>query len=145
MLTPKKTKFGRKSTKYDEFSYGSTEEMAEEMDLGIILIGTIPISLNCSTISLTLPDFFKSKEMEESLLEVQKEKSPVDSHRLITIDSSEGNMTQKVILEKPTKEMARHIRPLYVIAHFSGKPVSKVLVDNGSTINVIPLRMLRAL
>ena len=38
-----------------------------------------------------------------------------------------------------------HIRPLYVRAHFNGKPVSKVLVDNGSTINVIPLRMLRAL
>ena len=41
--------------------------------------------------------------------------------------------------------MSRHIRPLYVRAHFNGKPVSKVLVDNGSTINVMPLRMLRAL
>ena len=30
-------------------------------------------------------------------------------------------------------------------AHFNGKPVSKVLVDNGSVINVMPLRMLRAL
>ena len=50
-----------------------------------------------------------------------------------------------MILEKPTVEMTMHIRPLYVRAHFNGKPVSKVLVDNGSTINVIPLRMLRAL
>ena len=41
--------------------------------------------------------------------------------------------------------MSRHIRPLYVRAHFNGKPVSKVLVDNGSTVNVMPLRMLRAL
>ena len=38
-----------------------------------------------------------------------------------------------------------HIKPLYVRAHFNGKPVSKVLVDNGSTINVMPLMMLRAL
>ena len=30
-------------------------------------------------------------------------------------------------------------------AHFNGKPVSKVLVDNGSAINVMLLRMLRAL
>ena len=42
-------------------------------------------------------------------------------------------------------EMTRHIRPLYVRAHFNGKRMSKVLVDNGSAINVMPLRMLRAL
>ena len=30
-------------------------------------------------------------------------------------------------------------------AHFNGKPVSKVLVDNGSGVNVMSLRMLRAL
>ena len=42
-------------------------------------------------------------------------------------------------------EMTRHIRPLYMRAHFNGKPVSKVLVDNGSVVNVMPLRMLRAL
>ena len=54
MPTPKKTKFGRKAIEHDESSYGSTEEM----DLGTILIGAIPISLNCSTTSLTLLDFF---------------------------------------------------------------------------------------
>ena len=41
--------------------------------------------------------------------------------------------------------MTRHIRPLYVRSHFNGKPVSKVLVDNGLAINVMLLRMLRAL
>ena len=46
------------------------------MDFGTILIGAIPISLKCFTISLTLPDFFKSKEIEESLEEVEKEHSP---------------------------------------------------------------------
>ena len=50
-----------------------------------------------------------------------------------------------MILEKPTMEMIRHIRPLYVRVHFNGKSVSKVLVDNGSTINEMPLRMYRAL
>ena len=42
-------------------------------------------------------------------------------------------------------EMTRHIIPLYVRAHFNGKPMSKVVVDNGSTINVMSLRMLKAL
>ena len=42
-------------------------------------------------------------------------------------------------------EMTRHIKSLYVRAHLNGRPVSKVLMDNGSVVNVIPLRMLRAL
>ena len=42
-------------------------------------------------------------------------------------------------------EMTRHIKPLYIRAHLKGIPVSKVLIDNGSTINVMSLRMLRAL
>ena len=43
MLTSKKTKFGRNATKDDESSYRSIEEI----DLGTILIGIIPISLKC--------------------------------------------------------------------------------------------------
>ena len=50
-----------------------------------------------------------------------------------------------MILEKPTEEMTCHIRPLYVRTRFNGKLVSKVLIDNGSTVNVMPLRMLSAL
>ena len=42
-------------------------------------------------------------------------------------------------------EMTRHIKPLYVSAHLNGRPVSKVLIDKGSTVNVMPLTMLRAL
>ena len=55
--------------------------------------------------------------MEESLVEVEKEHFPAKekhSQRVITIDPSEGSRAQKVILEKPTMEMTRHIRPLYV-------------------------------
>ena len=136
-MTPKKTKFGRKATEDDESSYRSTEEMAKEMDLGTILIGTIPISLNCSTTSLTLSYFFKSKEIEESLVEVKKEQSLVNrkhSRRIITVDFFEGNKAQKVILQKSTVGMTRHIRPLYVRAHFNGKSVSKMLVDNESVV-----------
>ena len=42
-------------------------------------------------------------------------------------------------------EMTRHIKPLYVRTHLNGRPVSKVLIDNGLVVNVMPLRMLRAL
>ena len=46
-----------------------------------------------------------------------------------------------MILEKTIVEMTRHIRPLYVKAHFNGKSMSKVLVDNGSAVNVMSLRI----
>ena len=42
-------------------------------------------------------------------------------------------------------EMTRHIKPLYVRVHFNGRPVSKALIDNGLEVNVMPLRMLRAM
>ena len=141
--TSKKTKFGRKATKDEEYC-----SCDEEMDLKIILIGTFLVSLKCSTISLTLPNFFKSKEIEKNLVEVEKEHFPTKekhSQMVITIDRFEGNRAQKVILEKPIVEMTRHIRPLYVKAQFNGKPMSKVLVDNGSAFNMMPLKMLRAL
>ena len=42
-------------------------------------------------------------------------------------------------------EMTRHIKPLYIRVHLNGRPISKVLIDNGSAVNVMSLRMLRAL
>ena len=63
----------------------------------------------------------------------------------VTIKSSKESRPQKVILEKLFMEMMRHIKPLYVRAHLNGKSISKVLIDNRSVINVMSLRMLRAL
>ena len=54
-----KTKFGRKATEDME----SMSNVDEVMDLKALLIGEIPISLNCSTISLTLSTIFKSKKV----------------------------------------------------------------------------------
>ena len=50
-----KTKFGRKSTKDMESMSG----IDEVMDSEALMIGEIPISLNCSSVSLTLPTIFK--------------------------------------------------------------------------------------
>ena len=66
-------------------------------------------------------------------------------HSEVTIESSKECRTQKVIIEKPSVEMTRHIKLLYVRVHLNGRPISKVLIDNGSEINVMSLRMLRAL
>ena len=100
-----KTKFGRKATE-DMESMSSVDEV---MNLEALLIGEIPISLNCSTVSLTLPTIFQSKKAEED-----------EGHGGVTIESFEECRPQKVILEKPSMEMTRHIKPLYVRAHLNG-------------------------
>ena len=63
----------------------------------------------------------------------------------VTIESYEKCKPHKVILEKTSMELMRHIKPLYVRAYLNGRQVSKVLIDKGLVINVMPLRMLRAL
>ena len=139
-----KIKFRRKATK-DMESMSSVDEV---MDSEALLIGEIPVSLNCSTISLTFPTIFKSKKIEEDLLEEEGKHPIIEEdigHGGVTIESSKDFKPHKAILENPSMEMMRHIKPLYVIAHLNGRPVSKVLIDNGSAINVMPLRMLRAL
>ena len=63
----------------------------EVMDTEALLIGEIPISLNCSTVSLILPTIFKSKKVEEDLVEVEG-KHPAteedEGHNRVTIESS---------------------------------------------------------
>ena len=68
-----------------------------------------------------------------------------EDHGGVIIESSKECRPWKVILKKPSMEMTRHIKPLYVRAHLNGRPVSKVLIDNGLVVNVMSLRMLRAL
>ena len=139
-----KTKFERKTTK-DIESMSSVDEV---IDSEAFLIGEIPISLNCPTVSLTLPTIFKSKKAKEDLVEVEGKHHVIEEnkgHSGVTIESSKERRPHKVILEKPSMEMTRHIKPVYVRAHLNGRPVSKVLIDNGSTVNVMTLRMLRAL
>ncbi|CAL8085477.1 unnamed protein product [Prunus armeniaca] len=41
--------------------------------------------------------------------------------------------------------MSSHLKPLYVGAHFDGVPVSKVLVDMGATVNILPASIMRKL
>ena len=87
ILSLEKTKSGGKVTDNVEYICSSNEET----NLGTILIGTYPFSLNYSTSSLTLPDFFKLKEMEESLAKVKQKQPIVDEgyiYKGVTIEPS---------------------------------------------------------
>ncbi|CAL2229158.1 unnamed protein product [Prunus armeniaca] len=63
----------------------------------------------------------------------------------IVVPNLEKKMPEKVCYEMPTKKMASHLKPLYVSAHFDGIPVSKVLVDIGATVNILPASVMKKL
>lgn len=64
---------------------------------------------------------------------------------IVTIQSIAVDQPKKVVLEKPDQHITQHIKPLFMQAHDDGKPVNHVLVDNESTVNVMPLSMVRRL
>ena len=41
--------------------------------------------------------------------------------------------------------MTKQLKPLYITVHMDGCPVSRVLVDNGDALNVMPITMLKVL
>ena len=64
----------------------------------------------------------------------------------IAQESSMGRQRpKKMEFEKPTGNVAQHLKPLYICAHIDGKPVNRVLVDNGAAVNILPAFMMRQL
>lgn len=104
--------------------------------------------MNCSYIFVTLSLIFKGKEVEEDLIEVERQKPKSEREQVrnkVSITSLKEFEPKKVVLKKPFVEMKRNIRPLYVRAHLYGRSMSKVLTNSRSTVNIMPLRLLKAL
>jgi hypothetical protein len=50
-----------------------------------------------------------------------------------------------VIFEKPRERNYRHLKVLYLKGHINGQPVSRMLVDTGAAVNIMPYSVLRRL
>ena len=50
-----------------------------------------------------------------------------------------------IVIDKLTNGMAKHLKLMYIKAHFYGMPISKVLVDNGAFVNLLPSHMIKRL
>ncbi|CAL9000352.1 unnamed protein product [Prunus brigantina] len=61
------------------------------------------------------------------------------------VPKTEEKLLEKVCYERPIKKIFSHLKPLYVGSHFDGVPVSKVLVDMGATVNILPASIMRKL
>jgi hypothetical protein len=45
------------------------------------------------------------------------------------------------VFEKPTDDERQHLKALFVKDRVDGQPVSKILIDGGATINIMPYVM----
>ncbi|GAV75293.1 hypothetical protein CFOL_v3_18772 [Cephalotus follicularis] len=59
--------------------------------------------------------------------------------------SKRDTVADQGILNKPEEIMTMHIRPLYVQGFIDDRSVSRMLVDNGTAINILPYSMIRPL
>ena len=77
-------------------------------------------------------------------------KAPADQEVYSDFDESEYEemaaqltLIQQAIFDKPIKH--RHLKALYVKGFIDGKPMSKMLVDRGASINLMPYTTFRKL
>ncbi|KAM2637679.1 hypothetical protein EV1_022143 [Malus domestica] len=99
-----------------------------------------------------LPAAFQSSTAQPNFLDgdvVAEEAGHVDFVSVAEVDSTAKNDNIKAALAElfPCSPSAnlQHLKPLYVTAHIEGYPVSKVFVDCGATVNIMPMNIMKAL
>ncbi|CAL2255197.1 unnamed protein product [Prunus armeniaca] len=103
-----------------------------------------------------LPEKFRAAEGQKNTLEGDVLSQETFEFKLAEVDEAPeqqiptaktGRTAMKLAAEqlcfsKPTKEMANHLRHLFITANFRGVPIPKVMVDGGTAINLLPHRLL---
>jgi hypothetical protein len=51
---------------------------------------------------------------------------------------------KEAVFEKP-KESSQHLKPLYIQGHIDRKPISRMLIDGGAAVNLLPYAMFKKL
>ncbi|KAM2620250.1 hypothetical protein TB1_036299 [Malus domestica] len=99
-----------------------------------------------------LPADFQSSTAQPNFLDgnvVAEEPGHVDFVSIAEGESTTKDDSLKATLAElfPRSSSAKlhHLKPLYVTAHIEGYPVSKVFVDCGATVNIMPLNIMKAL
>ena len=54
-------------------------------------------------------------------------------------DNNEG------VIKLERSQLVRHLKPLYIRAHINRRPISRVLIDGGAIMNVMPVGILKKL
>ena len=91
-----------------------------------------------------------SANIQMAFLLPSKFRAPIDQEVYLDFDELEYEETiakliviQQAIFDKSVKH--RHLKALYVKGFVDGKPMSKILVDGGASINLMPYTTFRKL
>lgn len=49
----------------------------------------------------------------------------------------------QAIFDKPDEKKCQHLKALFLKGHVDGKPMTKMLIDGGASVNIMPYAMLR--
>ncbi|XP_059624663.1 uncharacterized protein LOC132267525 [Cornus florida] len=90
-------------------------------------------------------DVESAKQEEKAESSEIKNDSTSSSAGIGLISQDQPSKADKIIFEKPPLSMTQQLRPLYVKVWVEGQPINRVLVDNGSVVNVIPSTTLKKL
>ncbi|CAL8117103.1 unnamed protein product [Prunus armeniaca] len=86
-------------------------------------------------------DVLSQETFECKLAEVEETpKQQISADR--TGRTATNMVAKQMCFSKPTKELANHLRPLFITANFGGIPIPKVMVDGGAAVNLLPYRLL---
>ncbi|CAL2229235.1 unnamed protein product [Prunus armeniaca] len=124
-------------------AFGAELESLLQGDLGINMVFILPENFRVTEGQENTMggDVLSQESFEYRLAEV--EEAPEQQ----TLTAKAGRTAMKVAAEqlcfsKPTKEMANHLRPLFITTNFGGVPIPKVMVDEGAATNLLPHRLL---
>jgi hypothetical protein len=73
---------------------------------------------------------------------------PAEFHTRIHEESSFAQLDlgpRPVIFEKPQAKSYKHLKALYLKGYINGQPVTKMLVDTGAAVNIMPYSVLHRL
>ncbi|KAM1033240.1 hypothetical protein ACFX2C_036810 [Malus domestica] len=129
---------------------GQEQEEAEEDDgnsMGPSVLDNMEISM-----VHVLPADFQSSTSQPNFLDgdiIAEEAGHIDFVTVANDDLTTKDDNIKAALAelfpRSSSTKLHHLKPLYVTAHIEGYPVSKVFVDCGATVNIMPVNIMKAL
>jgi hypothetical protein len=106
-------------------------------------------TVDCNMVYVLPREFMSLERLELEENEDKEENQGIQKAQgatpVLLVAENESFEEGKMVFEKPSKQMTQHLKPLYIKAHMNGRPVNKVLVDNGATVNILPYKMLSKL
>ncbi|KAM2886563.1 hypothetical protein COP2_013627 [Malus domestica] len=95
-----------------------------------------------------LPAAFQSSTAQPNFLDGDVVAEEADHVDFVSVaETKDDNITAALAELFPRSPSANlhHLKPLYVTAHIDRYPVSKVFVDCGATVNIMPINIMKAL